>query len=493
MRSKQLKVPFIGSLFVLSVLLVFSVSFSVAASGDEPAWEKIDWNKPVPWPERLKNIDLAPQIPEEFIIQEPWLADQPKKTTAVGGYVWPEGWQEAVKGVKSITYFNYGGLPHDPAIGLAIAAFEAKTGIKVKAQPMEELGVWLKTVAAMMAKSHEPQLIHNFPTISLRHIVAAGWAMNLDWFWPPEVQELYGPAMIDAAQVDGHFWASGQVSVKPFILFYRPSILEEATGSPEPPKTYQELLVKAKMVAEKTGKYGLAIPGKDYRYMWYMFSGPLYSMGGQFVRDGQFDVASAEYRATFKYMVDLVRKGAVPTEAFGWSWTDAPETFARGRAAMLIAGPVNATRWTDNPPEAIEGDWDVTAPLPWDKGYPRATATGASPNWVVNAYASDEEKAAALLFLDLYRSYQSQWNELGFEGNESAVPALYDLESIQKIVPKTDVRRVAIKSAKVESLPVNGDQMLKYQLEWWTKAASGEVSVEKALEGLREDIKSISP
>jgi hypothetical protein len=34
--------------------------------------------------------------------------------------------------------------------------------------------------------------------------------------------------------------------------------------------------------------------------------------------------------------------------------------------------------------------------------------------------------------------------------------------------------------------------MLKYQLEWWAKAAGGQVSVDKALNQLKNDIESIS-
>jgi ABC-type glycerol-3-phosphate transport system substrate-binding protein len=116
-------------------------------------------------------------------------------------------------------------------------------------------------------RSSEPQLLHNTPLLSLSHIAAAGWAENLDFFWPEAVQKLYGEGAISSSKVGDHFWASGFVSVKPFVLFYRPSILKEATGSAEPPKTYQELLTKAKMVAEKTNKFGLVIPGKDYRYI----------------------------------------------------------------------------------------------------------------------------------------------------------------------------------------------------------------------------------
>ena len=33
-----------------------------------------------------------------------------------------------MKGVDSLSFYNYGGLPHDPAIGIAIAAFGGALG-----------------------------------------------------------------------------------------------------------------------------------------------------------------------------------------------------------------------------------------------------------------------------------------------------------------------------------------------------------------------------
>jgi ABC-type glycerol-3-phosphate transport system substrate-binding protein len=238
----------------------------------------------------------------------------------------------------------------------------------------------------------------------------------------------------------------------------------------------------------------MVMPGKDHRYMWYLFAGPLYSMGGSFLDDeGNFDVNSSEYREMFTYMVNLVKEGAAPTETLGWSWTDAPETFARGKAAMLLAGSVNATRWEDSPPDAIKGDWDFVPPLAWEEGGPGITTIDGTAYWAVNKYATEAEKAASMLFLDFYRSYQSQWNEIGYEGNECGVTAMYEMDSIKNAVYKPDVRRTAIKNTGGESLPINGDQMIKYELEWWAKAATGEVSTEEALERLAEDIEGISP
>jgi hypothetical protein len=70
---------------------------------------------------------------------------------------------------------------------------------------------------------------------------------------------------------------------------------------------------------------------------------------------------------------------------------------------------------------------------------------------------------------------------------------MYDMESIQKAVYKPETRAISIQNTGGESLPINGDQMIKYQHEWWAKASTGEVSVDDALKQLEKDIVAISP
>ena len=71
------KSAFFGIIFIMSLLVT-----SAVFGGSEPKWRQIQWNKPQPWAERLKGIELADELPQEFIKQEPWLKDQPKKTVS---------------------------------------------------------------------------------------------------------------------------------------------------------------------------------------------------------------------------------------------------------------------------------------------------------------------------------------------------------------------------------------------------------------------------
>lgn len=460
-------------------------------------WESINWDKPLTWTERLSKVEVG-TIPDHWIERFPFLETyRPEPVAAIGGYVLPEGWEKAVQGVDKLRFLNYGGMPHDPATAMALARFEDLTGIRIEYEEMEELTLWTKTVSIMTAKSDEIDIVHHSAPFLLASIAARGWAMPLDFFWPEDVQGLYSPLIKDLAYYNGHWWASGWISTKPFMPFIRKSWLEEATGSTTLPTTWQELKTVAKKLAEYLeatygpGYAAWAVPGKDHRYMWQVVSGPFYSLGGKFVTpDGKkINLVSKESKMVHEYFIELFREGVIPSEALGWSWTDAPDLFAKGKAGIVYQGTVNAVRFS-NPELApeIQDDWIALEPLSWDAGYPKATVEEASANLSVSPFIPDERKAAALLFLDYYRSYQSQWNELAFEGNETTATALYERPDVKERLVAGPQRRAAIEAARSELLPPIADTAQKIWLEWFHRAALGEVSVDEALESAQAEI-----
>jgi len=469
----------------------------VIAIEKEP-WRLIKWDKPS-WEERLTEVKVG-EIPKHWIERFPFLKTYKEKPiAAIGGYKLPEGWKEAVSGVDVIRFLNYGGLAHDPAIALAMCAFEDLTGIRVEAKEMEELTIWLKTVSIMTAKSDAIDMLHLFSPVMNRHVALSGWAVPVDFLWPSEAQKLYSPEIADVCKIGDHWYFSGLVSVKPLVPFFRPSWLKKATGSSEPPKTWVEtaevLNDVAKWIKENLGPgyYAMALPGKDHRYMWAEMASALYSLGGKaLTAEGWMNVLTDEFKEVFKFFVNLGRSGILPKEALGWAWTDPGELFGKGKVCFINDGTVNITRFM-NPKLApgLDEDWVVLPPLGYDKGYPPATSDCSPVCFGVNPYTSPKKKAAAMLFLDFYRSYQAQWNELAFEGNETVAAPLYDEESVLEHVDKPDIRKEAVKVIRLELLPPGADSMLSYLLEWWQKAVLGEVDADEALKKAQEDIEAV--
>jgi ABC-type glycerol-3-phosphate transport system substrate-binding protein len=462
-------------------------------------WELIKWDQPS-FEERLTGVKIGP-IPDHWIQRFPTLKTYKKEPiAAIGGYQLPKGWEQAVSGVKEIKFLNYGGLAHDPATEMALCAFEDLTGIHVEAKEMEELTLWLKTVSIMTAKSDAIDIIDVGGTIYGQHVVKSGWALPIDFLWPPEAQKLYSPLNTKLCKFGEHWYYTGMISTKPFVPYFRPSWLKQATGSSEPPKTWVDVVEVMAQVAKWAkdklgpGYYGIVMPGKDHRYMWINFVAPLYSLGGWFLDSkGNINVLSTEFRKAFEIFVKMGQNGAMPAEALGWAWTDPGELFGKGKAGFIHDGVVNISRYMSPTlyPD-IKDDWIATIPLSYDSKTPPAVAEASSAALAVNPYTSPKQQAAAMLFLDFYRSYQVQWNELAFEGNETVATALYDREDVKNTIPLPNVKKTAIEVSKTEMLPPGADEALARLLEWWQKAVLGTISIDEALTKAQKDIDAIA-
>jgi len=483
----------------VAVAAVGGAAYYLSQLGPTPAtpkaYELIKWDKP-DWETRLTNYEVG-KMPDHWIQRFPELIDNfpgKKGMAAIGGYVPPEGWEKAVKGVEKITFLNYGGLPGDPAIEQAMCRYEDLFGIRVEAIAMEELSLWMKTLSILTAHSDAIDIVDYSPMELMSQLVGSGFLMPCDFLWPKEILHLYDPIVKDLHFYKGTAYATS-MCMKPYPIVYRPSWLKKATGSSEPPQSWLESVEVAKQCAEWAeknlgkGYTGMSLAGKDHRYMWNYWFSALRSQGGSMCdSSGRMNVTTPEWHNTFEVFVDYVRTGGMTTDALGWSWTDSPEMFGKGKAAMCMCGSSDLTFYED--PDrygAIQGDWEAMPPWPYDKGMPRATATSAA-NFSVNPFINDNQKAAALLWMDLYRSYEVQWNEAFFEGNECYVSSLYEKEENRKFVNFPEVRAETLKAMAAEILPPNADTALKFLLEYYHKACLGEISVDEALSSAQDEI-----
>ncbi len=461
--------------------------------------EQINWDKP-DWVDRLTGVEIG-KIPDHWIERWPFLKTyRAEPIAAIKGYQLPEGWKKAVEGVKVIRFLNYGGIAHDPATAMGMSAFEDMTGIRVEMTEMEELTLWLKTISIMTAKSSAVHLHYINAAMLLQQAARSGWLVQSDFMWPEKVQKLYAKGLIEVFKFQGHWYSAGMMpGPKPFILFYRPSWLKKATGYSEPPRSYLEILDIGKQVAEWARKelgpgfYGLSLPGKDHRYMWGAMLGPVHSLGGSFVdKTGRINFFDPAVQKSWKLFVDYFTSGAAPPESLGWSWSESPEVFGRGKAGLVLAGSVDAVRYS-NPqlsPE-IQGDWAIAEPIGFDVKDPPRTGDP----WIgvagVNPYASPNEQAAAFLFADYYRSFQSQWNEMVYEGNETAALGVYDLPSAKERGLHLEMRKKWETVGVLEALPPGGDDIFVKWLAWFQSAALGKISAEEALKKAQEDADKI--
>jgi ABC-type glycerol-3-phosphate transport system substrate-binding protein len=438
---------------IVTLALVFAFGSASAQQKGKKAYDLINWNKPKAIGER------------------------------VGGqqYILPDGWKEATKGVAKIKVSNFGALEHDPATVQNAKKFEELTGIKVELLAWAEPPIVAKTISIFAAKSASVDVLcYDHPTTYMQ-MVAGGWLHPIDALWnDPGVWKLYAPPTKKGLTApDGHIYGSiGQV--KTMMLFYRPSMV------PKPPATWIELQEAAKKaVSDKAA--GFIFPAGGEMDIIYPLRDMIYSQGGRMVelKKQRVSINTPEGRNAWKMLTDmvLVDKSA-PTSVVEYPWMGASDMFAMGKTAMVMTHTVDANRYQD-PKKApnIQGDWAVAPPPKWDASKPDEFHASYFDidGYMINRYISDNQKAAAMLFLDYMRSYGAHYRELIVEGNESAVLSVYDHPDAKKI-PVPAARKAAMSRAVLETFPPAGRTLTDIIKEHFAYAISKKMEPMEALE-----------
>ncbi len=462
----------------LAALLV--VGITSAAQG-EKAYELIDWNKPLPMTERL-------------------LADQ---------YVLPEGWQEATKGVKELVFFNSGALTHDIATAIGMELFEQKTGIHVKALEVGSAYTFPKFLSVVTSKDPSVHIGFIRAEVEYAHVASAGWAHPIDELWTPEVQALYSPGLVDCIRWDDHFYGSVNI-VQWYVFYYRPSWLE-AAGVKKVPETWEEVWEAAKKCREWAKEnlgpdyYGLTFGATKAGHIHIaMLSALTYSQGGRTLKEGKFNLDTPEFRESWSYLVNSIKEDIADVACLGYSWSDYQKVFGMGKAAMMLGYSVYAVKFPTDFPE-MAGDWAAVAPPKWDATHPDSHRIGYInyDEYVINNFADDRHKAAAMLFLDFYRSKEACMYELLVEGNDSFLPAVYDdpnivdkvdwdlakavaerigaSEPVKAGTTIPEVRAASAKTARMEALPPGAAYVSDILSEYLGKSVIEGMDADEAL------------
>lgn len=472
---------FLGKFAIgIGLIVGFSLLFSqVLLAAEKKPWELINWNKPVPAPERLS-------------------ADE---------YILPEGWREAVKGVDRILHFNAGGMEHDPGTLANFKLFEKLTGIKVDYVEVSDQILLQKTINALVGRDpNVTSMCVSEPAYALQHLIAAGWLERWDAVWTPEVQAIYPPGLVQLLKgSDGHFYGTVDTQ-KSAIMYARVSWLKAA--GLDIPQTWEETIVAARKCREWAVQnlgptyWGIAFPGDHY--LLQHFQCVTYSQGGRLMQKGKINLLTPEFKNAWKMFVDFIKEGSAPEAILGWTWNDYQQAFAMGKVAICDEGlNTNMVFFKDperapglqkdvfgNPVGGI-GDWIAFPPPKWSEDMPEKYRGAAPTNFsafVINKYAPDNAKAAAMLLGEVRMSKQGGVNELLIEGNSPFLPAVFENPEVMKQVDFVDVRRICLQNAVLEVFPPGAEQMMDILLEYYGKAVTGEMETMEALEEAQAEI-----
>jgi multiple sugar transport system substrate-binding protein len=229
--------------------------------------------------------------------------------------------------------------------------FEKLTGIKVKYDVFAETEESQKVAVELAGGTGAYHVVH-ISGAGIPQCAEPGWVISLDEFLKDS--KLTKPGEMDASDFVKGPWESGKwkgklygvpVFVGTQLLYYRKDIV-----GMNPPKTYDELLAKAKEVHNKPLPAFAArgARGKDAA-MW-PFPQVMWAFGGKFFRDYPNDLHpvldAPEFFRAASYWVELLGKYGIPNVASA-NFDEVLLALSEGKTAMAIEGAPLAARLFD--------------------------------------------------------------------------------------------------------------------------------------------------
>ncbi len=265
-----------------------------------------------------------------------------------------------------------------------------------------------KILTAVSANT-APDVVNLNPTFASLLASKNAW-VNLAEEVSPEVENRYLPSIWQANRLkDQIFGFPWYLTTR--ITIYNQDLLQKA-GLSNAPKTFAELAIAAKVIKEKTGKYGFFVtfsPSDSAEALESMVQ-----MGVTLVDDnGQAAFNSPAGKAAFQYWVDLYQQGLLPPEVLTQGHRRASELYQAGDLAFLSSGAELLASLEKNAPSIAK----VSATSPQITG-----ETGKINVAVMNLVVprGSKNRQGALKFAEFVTNDE---NQLAFAQASNALPS----------------------------------------------------------------------
>lgn len=296
------------------------------------------------------------------------------------------------------------------ALNASIPAIEAKLGVDIEVveYPAPEKDYFSKLLTELGA-GNAPDLFTANGDADVPDLVAAGYLAPITA--QVKAWDGYGQLFDVAKQLstrpDGEMYQlDSMLSVSQ--LYYRRDLLEAAGVSTEQPKTWAELLDRAREIKEKTGQFALMLPaGVSWGGGAFYEAFSLFIVGSQTPQiandDGTLNLTGPGVTGYFELQKALVDEGLTPVDPLL-----GPEPWVIPKYEMFPAGELIVTAcgtWCyiyDWGPESKNPIPDVTKAVgtwavPGQDPDNLTVSVGGQNIWLVNAKAANTELATKVL------------------------------------------------------------------------------------------------
>jgi maltose-binding protein MalE len=274
------------------------------------------------------------------------------------------------------------------------------------------------------------------PHDSIGLFVEAGTALALDDFFPKSFYNQFDPEMLNAYKYRGKIYGIPYRLGNCVLLIYNKALL------PQPPKTMNELIAKAKQLTRGTEQYGLAYDMVEP----FFIIGFLGGYGGSVFDDkGNITLNTEAMRKMVKLVYDFKFTYRItPKEA---NSDVANGLFKEGKAAMTICGP-----WLFPQLDEAKVNYGLAnIPKLDDAGWP-APYSGAKVLILNPNLAKDSKRAAAVKKFVAY--INSPENQLKYAKMVSEIPT--HKKALTNAYVKNDPKVKALSEQMKKSVPMPG-------------------------------------
>lgn len=323
----------------------------------------------------------------------------------------------AKKALNKVTITYAAGKDATRATTLAITAFEKKypyINVKYKELPTQT-DVQHNTYFTALSAGDDSIDVLALDIVWTTEFAAAGWLLNLDKKFTPQIRKNYLQGPIDAVTYNRKFWAVPRYT-DAGILYYRKDIISK------PPKTWEELIEMSKKNVGRGGtKYGIVFQGLQYEGLVCDALEFIGSNGGQVLSGDKVVINSPKAIKGFKYMLDLINEHIAPQEVTTYQEEDARNVFQTGQAIFMRNWPY-AWALTNKSDSPIKGKVGI-APIPIGRDGSKRISILGGWNLGINKYSTHPEEAWK--FVQFLAGYEGQKITALEGGNLPSIKALY--------------------------------------------------------------------
>lgn len=211
-------------------------------------------------------------------------------------------------------------------------ALHPGTRIRIEVIPWDS---YLQKLTTDISSGDQPDLAI-VPTMWVSDLAADGLLEPLDALATAEFKSKFIPAFLVPATVNGHLLGlPAAASARAMVV--NTELLQRA-GAPQP-KTWDELVTAARLVAALPNTYGFGLPGKEVEVDTYFYYA-LWALGGEILKDGRSGLASPEaIRAATLYR-SLISENATEPAPTAHSREDVFKLFKDGRIGVVFTYPM---------------------------------------------------------------------------------------------------------------------------------------------------------